>query len=858
MAAFPKDRPSTGTGAGSGAGGATEFDATGVAPAWEAPPWAWLPLPLTPLVGREAELAAAAALLADPAVRLLTLVGAGGSGKTRLAVEIALVAAGDARPGAAAGGARADEGFAFVPLAPIREPGLVLPTIAQAVGLREVGSAPLREGLVAALRARRFLLVLDNFEQVAGAAAAVADLLVTCPTLRVVVTSRSPLRVSGEHLVPVPPLALPAPPGGGGEAAGAPEELLRFGAVALFVQRARQIRPDFALTAENAPLVIEICRRLDGLPLAIELATSRLRHLTPAALLARLEQRLPLLTGGARDLPARQRTLRDAIAWSYDLLLPAEQALFRRLAVFAGGFTLDGAEYVGRWSVDGGSGRMAPHSSDLRPPTSDLDVLDGVTRLIDVGLVVPMGEVEGEPRFGMLATIREFGLERLAAAGDEEGARAAHAAAYLAVAEEAGRGLFGADEVRWLRRLEAEHDNLRAALAWATADPARRETALRFAGALWWFWETRGHLTEGQAWLERALAGSEGMRTAARAAVLAGTAWLVELRGEHARARALAEEALAIGREIGDPATEARALFMRSFAVGGEGDHAAAEGYAAESLSLYRRLGDEAWIPFALNRLGIEVHARGEIDRAAALYGEALGRWRAVGQPWGIGTVLLNLGLVARERGEHERAAALYRECLPLAVEQGDRWGLIELLLGLAEIAVAKGQAALGVRLAAAADAAREVGGIILQPYVRRAAERTLQLARTALGGEGFAAAWEAGRALSLEEAVEQARRVGMTDAPAAEPAATVPPPAGAGARRRPPAPTVGGLTARELEVLRFVAEGRSDREIGEALFVSPRTVGAHVASIYGKLGINSRAAAAAFAVRHGLTGERS
>ena len=831
-----------------------------------------LPRPMTPLVARGDELRAALALLTSPDLRLLTLIGAGGAGKSRLAVEVA---------------ARAAEtpifpdGLAFVPLAAIRDADLVASAIAVALGLREAGQRPFRESLIGALRPRRFLLVLDNFEQVVTAGSLVGELLAACPGLRVMTTSRSPLRISGEHLLPVRPLAVPtAPETAPGQVAIPldPEAVARYGAVALFLQRARQVRPDFVLTAESAAQVAEICRRLDGLPLAIELATSRLRHLNLAALLARLERRLPLLTGGARDLPERQRTLRDAIAWSYDLLSLEEQALFRRLAVFVGGFTLDAAEHP------------IPNT-ELQVPRDDdhsaFDVLDGLTRLIDVGLLIPVGEVEGEPRFGMLETIREFGLERLAAAAEEATARETHAGWFLALAEAAARGVFGADEVAWLRRLEAEHDNLRAALAWtmagaigppsadaapttagappsspgppALADPPLADSqprnqltiALRLAGALWWFWETRGHLSEGEAWLERGVALSAGQAILPRAAVLNGAAWLVGLRGDQARAGAFAEEALAIGRVTGDEATTARALFMLSYAVGSGGDHAKAAAWAEASLAHYRNLGDEQWIPFALNRLGIERYAQGELDQAVALYEEALARWRLIGQPWGIGTDLINLGMVMRERGNDERAVALYQECLPLALEQGDRWGLIELLLGLADIALARGAAARATRLLGAAEAAREADGINLQPYVRRTAERVADMARQSLGAAAFAAAWAAGRDLPLERAVEEAVAAGAGDGVAAARVSA------ALARRRSATAhsPIAGLTGREAEVLALVAEGRSNKDIGERLFVSPRTVGAHVASIYGKLGINTRAAAAAFAVRHGLAG---
>ncbi len=432
-------------------------------------PPAVLPVPPTRLIGRETEVAAIAQLLAQDDVRLVTVTGPGGTGKTRLALEVAAGALG-----------QYPDGVCFVDLSALTDPTLVVPTIAATLGVREVVGQPLLQTLSQVVRPKRMLLLLDNCEQVLAAAPDVAALLATSPRLAVLATSRASLRIRGEHEVPLLPLPVPAadrlPP---------LEALAQVPAVALFVDLASASRPDFALTAENATAVAAICQRLDGLPLAIELAAARVKVLPPAALLARLEQRLPLLTGGGRDLPARQRTMRDAIAWSYDLLAPEEQALFRHLAVFAGGFTLAAAEAVAA-------------------PDGTLPVLEGVVALVEQSLLRQMPGTDDEPRYQMLETVREFALEQLAASGDEAALREVHAAYFLALSEQARPHLAGAQQRTWLRRLEVEHPNLRAALE--ALDASREhETQLRLAANLWHFWSIHAHFAEGRVHLERAL-----------------------------------------------------------------------------------------------------------------------------------------------------------------------------------------------------------------------------------------------------------------------------------------------------------------------------------------------------------------
>jgi predicted ATPase/DNA-binding CsgD family transcriptional regulator len=767
-----------------------------------------LPIPRTSLVGRTGEIVSARALLLDQAVPLLTLTGPGGVGKTRLALAIAR----DVAPAFA-------DGAVFVDLAPVRDPALVLSTIGQAVAIRDAGDRPLLEVLAGFLRSRRLLLLLDNFEHVLTAAPAVADLLHAAASLQVLATSRAPLRLQGEHEFPVSPLAMPA-------ATDAPSpDLARVAAVALLLERARAVSPGLLPTDADLQTLAEICRRLDGLPLAIELAAVRLKVLSPPALLARLSDRLRILTGGPRDVPDRQRTMRDTIAWSYDLLSAEEQVLFRSLAVFVGGCTLEAAESVG--------------ATAATPP---LDVLDGLTVLVDNSLLRREVGPDREPRYRMLETVREFGLEQLEQTGEDAGARSRHAACFLALAEEAAPHLLLPGQEPWLTRLAVDHDNLRAALAWLER-AGDGEALLRLAGALDRFWFVRGHFGEGSGWLERALALGTDAPSALRAGALSGAGWLAVYKGDVRRAEALIGQSLALWRGLGDKEQIATNLIRLGLAYTSQERYAEAAARTEEALAVYQQIDDAVataapFASIALCNLGDIAQARGEEARAAGYFAEALARQRAMGFTWGAGLSLIGLGDVARVRGDTVAAASYYRESLEHWRSHRDPWGAIAALIGLADVALAWDQPERATRLLAAVAAHFEVIGRSDSPLVHQNEERARAAARATLGADRFAAAWAEGRVLSFEAAVDEAMRVGSAPSELVKTTAQA---------------SAHGLSPRELEVLRHLAQHRTDKEIAEALFVSPRTIQTHVERIRTKLGVENRREAAAEAVRLGL-----
>ena len=678
-----------------------------------------LPYQATAFLGRDHDLARIVALLHDPTVRLVTLTGPGGTGKTRLALQAAAEVL-DAYP----------DGVFFVPLAALTDARLVPSAVASGLGLREAGGPSPAEAVRQALAGKRLLLVLDNLEQIAEAAPFVADLVAASPELQVLATSRVPLRLRAEHEYPVLPLGLPPRHG------ASPEEDLASPAVQLFVERAQAVKPGFILTPETAPAVAEIVRRLDGLPLAIELAAARVRILPPAALLARLEKRLPLLTGGPRDAPARQQTLRDAIGWSHDLLTPAEQTLYQRLAVFAGGAALEAVEAVAN-------------------PEGHLDVLAGLDRLVEHSLLRSGEGVDGEPRFTMLETIREYGLERLEERGEAEATRRAHAGVFLALAEEAEPELTGPEQVTWLDRLEVEHDNLRASLGWALdADP---QIALRLAGALGWFWFLRGYLNEGRDWLDRTLAvGGEPGPLHVRAFSAAGR--LARHRGDYQKAIGLQETSLELARTFQDRRAEALALFELGALAGlAEGDAAREAALTEASLAVWRELGDSWGIARTLNNLGYEAYLQGDLNAAVPLLDEGVTLARAAGDRSVLAYILDSRGVVAEAQGELERATDLYKEALALAQQIGNRLVEAFALSSLAGMAVRQGQPARAARMWGAASALRDAIGTRLPLEEEERFAGPVSSAREVMGEAAFAAAWEEGRAQPREQVVAEA-----------------------------------------------------------------------------------------------------
>ena len=769
-----------------------------------------LPTSPTPMIGRERESAEVVALLRRDDVRLLTLTGPGGAGKTRLALRVTE----ELDPNFA-------DGVAYVPLASVPVADAVAATIAQVLDVREDGPS-IVDRLRIALRDRAVLLVADNFEHVLAAAPLVVDLLATCPSLKVLVTSRARLRVTGEHAYPVPPLTLPDAGARASVAAVAGSDAVR-----LFVARARAVDPSFALADAEATTVAELCRRVDGLPLAIELAAAWAPILPPAALLARLEPRLPLLTGGARDLPTRQQTMRDAIAWSHDLLAPGEQDLFRRLAVFAGGFGLEAVEAVAGAEEEG---------AEVLP-----GLFRGVAALVDKSLIGRGGGHDEAPRFRMLETVREFALERLEEGGEAEAVRRRHAAHYLALAEEAEPALWGPDPQQWLERLQAEHDNLRTALTWTTAG-AEPEWGVRLAGALWPFWRLRFFPGEGRRWLERALARCGETPSLSRAKALLGVGTLAWAQSDYARAEPALAEAVCAYQALGDPVGTGRVRLALGRLCWDRGDFDRAAACCEEALDLFRGRDDGPWLAQGLHNLALVAQQRGEYDRAETLFAEALDRWRAAGFRWGLSCCVPgHVGDVARARGDLGRAVAQYQDGLVKCHEQADTENVCWILIGLATIAMAWRQPARAARLLGAAETLIGSLDAPLMPTERADFDRTAAAVRDLLGDAEFAVQVAAGRATQIDQVVAEAREIV--------------PAAGNGRPSRSTERIDGqaSLTARELEVLRLVVAGCTDRQIADALFLSPRTVHHHVANVMAKLGAANRAAAAKLALAGGL-----
>ena len=887
-----------------------------------------LPTQLTPLIGRQQEVAVACSLLRRSQVRLLTLTGTGGVGKTRLALQVATALVEDFA-----------DGVSSVPLAPISDPDLVIPTIAQALGIREGGARSLLDLLQAFLRHKHLLLLLDNFEQVLPAASQLIELLAACPSLKLLVTSRAVLHVQGEQEFPVPPLTLPNlkhPP--------QPEVLADYTAVALFLQRAQAVIPTFQLTAANAHTIAEICVHLDGLPLAIELAAARIKLLPPQALLARLGHRLEVLTSRAQDVPTRQQTLRNTIAWSYQLLDASEQRLFRRLSVFVGGCTLEAVEVV-CGERDDGAGRL----------------LDGAASLLDKSLLQQTEQEGGEPRLVLLEMIQEYALECLEICGELEATRTAHAEYYLALAEQTAPHLRGAvwpshfhalmphlaeeatsqwrvaEQARWVEPLEREQENLRAALAFfleqarvqaGTQEGGRQvELALRLCVALSWFWHVRGSGREGLSFLMQALAEGASVGAALRARALYEAAELAFIYARNQPLERLAEESLALYQELGDPvgiahsqsrlggiarirsqfalaqaqleeaATRFQALGNRwrqgqcytewARAATEAGQYEQARALLSESLLLYQELGDTqrlGWVRYLLAHL-LFVQQE-DLAIAQQLAKQSLARFRERGNtPFSVYALGL-LGLIHLEQGELEAARPLLEESLAIGKQTGVETDAVHLALGLARLSALQGDAPAArsiyqetltllfeynvykesvaasleglatleagqgalrqaVRLWGAAHALREVIGAPMHLVNCASYEQAVALARTALGELAFAAAWVEGCSMTPEQVLAPPAQASAPAQGTPRSLVNAPP--------NKPVTYPSGLTVREMEILRLLAQGWTDAQIAEHLVISPRTVNHHTTSLYGKLGVSSRSAATRYALEHHL-----
>lgn len=855
-----------------------------------------LPVSLTSLIDREQEVQAIHSLLLCPDVRLLTLTGTAGVGKTRLALEVARELVYDFA-----------DGVHLVSLAPLSDPTFVIPTIAHSLGLSESGSQPLLDLLKTSQRDKQRLLLLDNFEQIITAAPLLAELLEACSELKLLVTSREALRLRAEHQFTVLPLALPDPKHLSDE-----QSLAHVPAVNLFVQRAQAITSDFEVTTDNAVTIAEICLRLDGLPLAIELAAARIKLLTPKTLLVRLDHRLNVLTGGARDLPERQRTLRNTLAWSYELLTAQEQRLFRLLSIFAGGCTLEAIEAV---------------FTALDDEADNL--LEGVASLLDKNLLQHMEQRQEEPRLMMLETLREYGLEALTVNEEIETIRHAHAAYYLGLAEEAEPDWEGPKQVVWSKRLEQEHDNVRAALLWSLE---RGETghdwelALRLGGALRRFWQVRGYLSEGRAFLERVLAGSVGIVSAGHVKALIAMGHVAVVQDDYDRVDAVCKESLPLCQKLRDTWNTARTLYLLGWVAWLKGDLASARSLMEQTLALFRQVGDKSFIAWSLMYLGIIAGRQGNYAEGRLLFEESVARQRAlgnkrgtafalcgfaqmllasphdaamvhhlleeslalfreIGDKWGIAAASMLLGQVALQRGDvttarslakvsvqlcrevghrwflsqaltilakvaetqHDplTARTLYQESLDVAREMGDKVLIALGLEGLAGVVVTQGEPLWATRLWGAASALRDTIGAPMPPIERAGYEAATAAVRMHLDEQIFATAWTEGCAMTPEQAIAAKEPVTLPQPLLSAPFSTPP---------VKPAPTYpDGLTAREVEVLRLLAQGLTSAQIAEQLVIGVVTVNFHVRSIYSKLGVSSRSAATRYALEHHL-----
>jgi predicted ATPase/DNA-binding NarL/FixJ family response regulator len=761
-----------------------------------------LPIQVTSFIGREREVAEVTRLLAT--TQLLTLIGAGGCGKTRLALHVASEVQ-DAYP----------DGVWLVELAPLADPALVARTVARTLGVHEEPGTDVMHALAEYLRTKELCLVIDNCEHLVTAAASLVDgLLHSCPHIRVLVTSREPLGVAGETVWRVPSLSVPSEPA----AVESPDEpVSNYEAVRLFVDRALAARPGFAVTEQNAPVLAEICRRLDGIPLAIELAAARVRVFSLEQIAARLDDRFRLLTAGVRTALPRQQTLEATVDWSHNLLSEPERLLLRRLSVFAGDWSIEAAE-----AVAAGDG-IETHA-----------VLDLLAQLVDKSLVLTEGH-QSVVRYRLIETIRQYAIERLRETAEEERMRDRHLAYFLAMAEEAEPKFRGAEDRMALQQLEEEHDNLRSALGWSLAPARPAETALRLSGALTWFWWLRSYHDEGCMWLARALAATPD-RSGARMKALHGAGWLAHHRRDSAAARGLLRESLEIARALHDRWMEAWVLHALGRVAYFENDPATARLLGGESLAIAEEVGDVWLIAWALHLLGLAAHIEADYPAAAAYYERSLELRRPLAYHEGIAILLFLMGVVAVRQGDFERAHTFNGEAIEIMRTRLGPWSLAPAFAISSHLAATEGQASRAVRLGAAAIALQDRYHTPLIPLSEALLDEGLAIARQALDEGAYATAVEEGRAMSLDAAVAEALAV-------EEARAIIPLEAAAYARAPGRLP---GLTDAETHVLSLLTTGRTSREIAAELVVAISTVDRHLTHIYQKLGVRNRAEAIA------------